>query len=220
MPITMGMLLAGTPAKNLTYIAKSSGLNLGAAITLPAGLQKGDLCIIDNWGDAGTSYVTPSGFTTLAQFGIGSTGNNIHTLSYKILDGSETSVSGYNISMESYLCFLFRPDGDLALNTITFTLTGSEATAYTPAGQSISMAGQSPCVLGLGFMGANNGSGGYRSVSPRYTYPAMNEEVGAAGNGHWGHYMIYNQGSSPVTHTYAMEDEGRNHLVSGYFVIS
>lgn len=174
------------------------------------GRQAGDFGVLLDYayGASTPSDVTPSGHTQAAMVTDGSASRA--TISYKILAGSEGSLTGLNgATAEDKIYLVFRPSR--TITTPTYNAAGAAIPDTNPSLQTIDPTAEVAALL-VGQMAAN------AAVSPRSTSPAMDEVVGGA-TSHYGHYKIYN--SAPASHTYDMDDEGVNNaLMSGYFTFN
>jgi len=142
----------------------------------------------------------PDGFTVL----IGSNPN----ISYKISDGTETSLSSPGI--------LIVFSGNESISTVVDNDGDSEETEGNPAPQTVTSGSGVPPLLVLGAYFTDGGA-----VNPRSFSPAKDGEVNASLSGAdaWLAYKIYN--ASPDDVTVDMDDEGSgNRLFSIYLELS
>jgi hypothetical protein len=90
----------------------------------------------------------------------------------------------------------------------------AQITSGNPAEQTITAASAAslPVVL-FGAMATTSAA-----INPRSVDPAMDELTAEVNL--YGHRKIYNPGDTPADHTYDMDDEGINAIVSGYLVFT
>ena len=175
-------------------------------------IASGDLCLLWNVADGGGSNpadVTPPDFNVLRTL---NSNNRRAKIFYKILTGSETSVTGLNgNNSERWIVLVLRPDATITAVTDNDT-SNNQATTGNPTSQTITASGESAPVVLYGHMYASG------TVSPRSTSPAMTELT--SGATHYSHYYLYNSGDTPADHTYDMDDEGTNFISSGYLTFA
>jgi hypothetical protein len=184
-----------------------SATSLAATITVPAGVQGGDLLVLlDNaLGATVPATVIPTGFTSIGNINDGGQARQI--LSYKIADGSEasTSITGMDSTSETKALYVFR--GDAPITSASPASVNGEATTGNPVSQTVtSGSGLAPLIV-IGGYGANV------AVSPRTMSPAKDGEINPSTVMYLA-YKIYNLSPSDVS--VDMDDEGINYLQSCY----
>jgi len=147
---------------------------------------------------------TPTGFTSLAS---NSGGANGARLSYKVLDGTETTISP---SSASYTVLaIFQPSS--APSVSTGAAFNSQGTSGDPSSQSVPASGYGTPSIVLGAACSNNAVTGFSTASPAFAGEIDGDRVRLG-------YKIYNSG--PADHSIDMNDFGTNVLMSGALVIS
>lgn len=206
-----GRRISAAATKSLALITSGSASGTDSSIEIPGTIAAGDLCIIWNRASGfAVGFVTPSGFTVLTDITEGGSNTIGGMISAKILDGTETTVTGMNDTAESWICAVFRPVGG-TLTGFAFNELGEQATTGDPTLQNIDASAETNLpILLVGQMGCLTDG----TISPRTVDPAMDELTAA--NYHYAHYKIYNEGDTPTDHDYDMDDEGTNVLQSGY----
>lgn len=196
-----------TGGRTFTFVGSTTSTTSTIDIS-GTGRQAGDFGVLLDYayGASTPSDVTPSGHTQAAMVTDGSASRA--TISYKILDGSEGSLTGLNgATAEDKIYLVFRPS--TSISTVIYNSAGASIPDTNPALQTIDPTGETSAVILVGQMASNG------VIDPRSVSPAMDEVAGGA-TSHYAHYKIYN--SSPASHTYDMNDEGVNNaLMSGYF---
>ncbi|MCC2099440.1 MAG: DUF1566 domain-containing protein, partial [Hyphomicrobiales bacterium] len=196
-----------SPLTTLNFVTSSTGT--GTTITIPGGTSNGDLAIIWNYVRGTVEDTVPEGFSEILNDIIG---GDRAKVSAKILDGSETTVTGLDATsganFESWVVAIFRPDASIsgfAINSVN-----GEATDSNPSPQTISASGAStlPVIL-IGQMGAS------AAIDPRST---LLTEISSTDTRHYVHW--FNYASAPVNQNYDMDDEGRNVIQSGYLTFT
>lgn len=201
------------------YVASSGGVTSLAfhddaysstdQITVPAGLQAGDLMLFSDWAFAGAgspSLVTPSGFTSWLNL---ASGTFRFAVSYKIAVGSETTLTGMNSVIDDKILAVYRPD--VAITTITPSTPTSEITNGNPSSQNIAATGGTLPLIAFGFYVSGNGF----DVDPRTMSPTATGELNGGVGYHWVKYLLQNASLTDVS--IDMDDEGTlNTLAGGY----
>lgn len=183
-----------------------SATSTAATISVPAGLQAGDLMVLSDFAlNSGSvpALVVPSGFTNW----INSTTSTLRVAqSYKIAVGDETTLTGMDGNLiDNKILAVFR--GDVAISTITASIPTSEATSGDPATQNIvATAGTLP-LIAFGFYVGTAG------VDPRTFTPSATAELNN-GTSHFLKYLLQNASLTDVSIN--MDDEGVNVLAGGY----
>ena len=204
----------------LSFVASST--STASTITLPAGIQAGDLIVIYDTAASNNSTVptsvVPSGFTPALDQDFASSLARRQIVSYKIADGSESSavvsiMSGTGASSTAALVFR----GDAPISSVTPAGFTSQMTDGNPSAQVIpSGSGAVPLVAVAKWHVSGSGT----AINPRTMSPSEDGEITIAGSSdYYVKYKIYN--SSPADVTVDMDDEGsRNLLSSGYLAVA
>lgn len=204
----------GLPDMELTYL--DAATSTGASITAPSGIASGDLAIYIDHAQNNSGFptaVTPSGFTNFFNQ-TDSTANDTRVMvSYKVLAGSETTLTGMDADDEDNKCmFVYRPN-----KSITSVLPLSESSwgkeigvSSNPSSQSTTMSGLTAPVLFIAFV-VGNSSNSFSTQSPAFDGTSTTT---AARFGR----KLYN--TSPQNHTVDANDLGRTTLVSGYIRVT
>lgn len=201
----------------LTYV--DAATSTSDVITAPGGIASGDLAIyIDHAQNSSGSptAVTPSGFTNFFNY-VGSEDSGSDTvrvmISYKVLAGSETTITGMNGTSEDNKCmFVYRPSSGIS-NVLP--LAGASwkkqiGVTSNPSSQSTSMSGKSVPLLYIALV-VGNSSNNFSTQSPAF------DATSTTTDGRFGR-KLYN--SSPQNHTVDANDLGRTSLVSGYIQVN
>jgi hypothetical protein len=201
-----GVMVPKTPVPVSTLSFHASAVaNGNVALTVPATVQFGDILVLKDRSNVGTSV--PTGFTALAS----ATG---FVISFKRADGSEPSTTLVGLSVGSTSrreLLVFR--GDVPANTVTGHDPSAVFTTGDPADQVVNASGGAvPLIVVGGYYGSSG-------VDPRGFSPAADGEVSADSLQSYFKYKIYN--SSPADVTISQDDEGiSNNLGSGYIQVS
>lgn len=196
---------------SLTQIGSATAAT--SAITLPSGIQQGDLIILLDFATSGSvpTAVTPTGFTNLQNVSDGSVRRFM--VSYKIADGTEssTSVTGMNGSSQNRKGVLtFRG------NTFPVSATGAGGTQETslnaPATQNQNVSGFTTPLIILA-MYASNGS-----VTTRGFSTTKDGEISQVSNQWYLAWKTYN--ASPANTALTQSDDGTNTLFSCYVQVT
>jgi hypothetical protein len=187
---------------SLTFVAE--GTNTGTTITIPvAGRVAGYFCIIFNKGTSGN--VTPSLFTSANDAG---SLNIVGNISYKVLDGTETTVSGIATNGR-WVVVVFSPSRPIG--SVIYTQSGNAVGSSNPALQNITVAGETTPLLIVAHAGET-------SVAPSPTASPDDMTALTSGNvSEVARYLLWNPGGTPANHTWDMADAGANLLQSGFF---
>lgn len=214
---------AAAAASPLTSISLFDSATQGnssssAAITVPSGVQAGDLLVLQDFalhsGGVPTA-VTPTGWTNI----VDTSGTPARLMiSYKLADGSEggTSVTGMGDASNMKCLYIFR--GDAPATLLTASTPNQQNTGSNPSSQTVSASGQTTPLVIIGGYAAVAGT-----VSPRTFSPAKDGEieqtsVALLSADTWLAYKIYN--SSPANVSVDMDDESNNYLASFYVQMS
>jgi hypothetical protein len=208
----------------LVLSATSPSPGNSSTITLPSGIQAGDLIVIADAADGNStpSAVIPAGFTE-AVASTTSTGIRM-CLSYNLANGSEggtviTGMAGNGGGSAVKVCYVFR--GNRPATAVSVGSPVSEGTGNNPSSKNItSGSGIAPLVV-LGAYTATVGAGG---VNPRTMTPAKDGELEGVGDGSsfdhdlWLAYKIYN--AAPADVTIDMDDENFQIIMGCYLTMS
>ena len=193
----------------LTLVASNTS---GAqTISVPGGLQAGDLMVLFDYARnsafSAPPNTIPSGFTAIvaAQNTVQSRWN----LSYKIANGSETSLSGLTGSAEiRKILAIFRPSTGI-ITSVAVNDPDVQLTDANPAAQTVTAGSGTPPLLVIAAYSSNS------SISPRTFSPAEDGELNRSTKFYL-KYKAYD--SSPSNVSVDMDDEGNdNYLASCYF---
>lgn len=186
------------------------------SVTVPAGIQGGDLAILfDVTRSTGSmpADVVPSGFTGIEEINVLGTNGVRARVAYKILDGSETTIVGMSgDNSHDKILLLFR--GTTPITAAAPQSPWNEVqTASNPSAQTVLASAQPTPLVVLGLTFNFNGTA-FSTASP-----AFDGTVSTAGNRLVTGYKIYN--ASPTNHSIDMNDLGNaNFLMSGYMAVS
>lgn len=209
-------------AIQLTYVG--SATSTSSSLTAPGGIASGDFAVyMDMARDTGApSAVTPSGFTNVLNTShfVATVGENDHRfmVSYKVLTGSETTISGMSGdgSNDQFKgMFVYRPNKAItAVTPLTGSSWGKEMTNSNPSSQAKTLTGLTAPVLYLGIAYNYNTVGLFSTASPAFDDSSL-----TAGSRIRFGRKLYN--TSPANHTIDMDDLGNgNGLFSGYFTFT
>lgn len=193
-------LLSGQQDTLTTISFFDSASSNASTVTVPAGIQGGDIAVlIDfalNTSSTVPTSVLPTGFTLInGVASISGTNRGNARFSYKILNGTEggSSLTGMNNDFESKVLFVFR--GNVPISVASVQNAGGTIGAGTPSSRSITASGGTPPLLVLGA----SGGGAALTGSPAFT-STVSETYARLG------YIIYN--SSPANNTVTSSDAG------------
>jgi hypothetical protein len=199
MPSAQRIIQSGSkPVSDFSLAASSNTGPTTAQITIPAGAQAGDWCVIACASIADTT-TAPSGYTELM--------NDVGLAAIyakKLVagePGSDVTVFDGATSSNRTIAAVFRPVG-----RITSFAAGEVFDTDTDANTAVT-----PAIAVVQYWCVN------ADVSPRTASPAMDEVNGADGH-HYLKYKIYARGSTPVDHSVDMDDEGNVNVLQSGFV--
>jgi hypothetical protein len=179
-----------------------------ATISVPAGLEAGDLMVLSDFAFNTTNptLVTPSGFTNWINAGDGA--NARLGVSYKIAIGDETTLTGMDGNLaDNKILAVYRPD--VAISTITASTPTSQVTAGDPSSQAITATAGTLPLIAFGFYVSNG------AVDPRTFSPAA---TGSINNG-TAHYLLYQlQNAALADVSIDMDDEGSTNILAGGYL--
>lgn len=176
-----------------TFFKTSTANSLGS-ITMPSGIQSGDIAVMTDLC-LGNSImpvsVVPTGFTLIAPGSVTSTSGSINlrfNVSYKVLTGAETVVVGMVQDQDQKSVIVFRKSSG-AWGAPYSPSAAVDANSPSSIGdQTITPTGATPAVL-VAYELQSSGGGASCSMSPAGT-----------DNGDFV-YLIYAVGGSPVSNT-------------------
>ena len=169
-----------------------------STINISAFAASGVLCVLAdnayNLTPAAITKVVPSGFTEITSLGSVGAGYGLrHTVSYKILDGTETTLTGQNdYGMRKIAAFFAFTSGVVNTASVSSTIGQQIVNPGTLTQQTISTTGQtSPLVL-IGTYGSTSnrnivGLSGYDGNPP------------SAASQCWLYYRLINSGTQSAT---------------------
>lgn len=132
------LLGAGDAGPNITFVANTTAAVSAAnfVINKPAGVQVGDLMLMEIFSSSMTSNTTPSGWTVVSSDYVAGAGSR-HVIYSRVVDGSEGStftVAGLAVAKEGYVVAL------RGASTVGTVGTVARATSATGTASSISPA--------------------------------------------------------------------------------
>jgi len=205
---------------SLTYV--DAATSTSSSLTAPGGIASGDLAIYMDlaWIADGSipTAVTPSGFTNVLNKGValggGSSAPEIRCMvSYKILSGSETTITGMNDANENKAMLVYRPSR--AITTVTplaGASWGQEIVRGNPSSQSKTLASLDVPLVYLGISYGFDSVGAFTTASPAF------DATHSVGQSVFGR-KLYN--TAPQNHTIdSGYDGGGAGLFSGYIQVS
>jgi hypothetical protein len=197
----------------MSLLADGSGT--GSTITIPGSILAGDICVISNFGKSSSGTVAdalPSGFTAYQNTASNATTGQVrHCLCYKVLDGTETTVTGINTTEMAWIVVVYRPDIPILTAVTGQAVVGGSSTGNIA---SVTITAASASTLPALLIGGMTSDG---AIDPRSVSPSMNEL--SVDTRHYFHHLVYNSG--PSDHTYDMDDEGgRNIMGCGYLTFT
>jgi hypothetical protein len=206
------MFLSGNKKPITTCVKQASSSYLGAndSITLPAGIQAGDLIIIqgsvNNGASISADFVLPAGYTLI---GKGPPDYQRSFACFKIAIGSEssTTLTGLSSSAPShtYLCTVFR--ASLPLVSAIGASFQSERTNATPTPQVIPCGSAAVPLLAVSFI--SYGVGFTMTPSDATETVTTNRYVG---------WKFYASGATPANVTVSAGDAGSGNLMASYYL--
>lgn len=188
-------------------LVDESASNYITTISVPSGVQAGDLIILADYANDNSvpTKVIPPGFTEIASPNDGS--STRFTVSYKIADGTETSITGQDGSEFVKRLAILRGDKPIASVSAGGVQTEGP-TDSNPAGISITASSGAAPLLVVGFYGNVD-----TTIDPRSFTPAADDEAGSTNV--WMKWRF--DAASPQNTTVDMDDEGyANTLIACY----
>lgn len=192
--------------------------SITTSITVPDGIQTGDLMVFKNkalnlTGSPPTA-VAPSEFTLISSVSVdgGLSSDNVRqTVYYKISQGDEggTSLTGMNGTLSEHIELLIFRISNKVLTSVTVSTPNEQGTSGNPTLQTVVASGGVAPLIVFGCYGS-----GITSIAPRTFSPAEDKEISADMSTSWIVYKIYN--SSPQDTDVDMDDEDTNCLQSFY----
>ena len=176
--------------------------NSTASVTLPSGINAGDLLIIQEYGPDVSSSVTgniPSGFSLITYAEHAAVDHRVH---YKVATGNEsqTTVTGQTGSNEDMTVFVFR--GDAPISSASVSTSGSTSNTDYPS-VSITPSTSDPTIVffGAGSRSSNNVS--FQSQSPSGIWTTYTDINGNNNNEAEAFAWLFS--ASGVNSTYSMQ---------------
>jgi hypothetical protein len=221
-----GFFPPGAAAVGLTTLTQvlSATDSAGATMTLPVGIQAGDLIVLWDHAVSAATPVTavPSGFNSIANDTVGDGFNRV-ILSYKVAVGTESGATitgmtnnGTAVDLVK-LVYVFR--GNQPIKAVNVVSAAIDSIHTNPTAQVVSSgSGKAPLVV-IGAYSCYDGT-----INPRSFTPAKDGEINVTGSTQarvqsYLAYKIYN--SAPADVTIDMDDEGNgNSLASCYISCS
>ncbi len=189
--------------------------SITASATMPAGSASGDMILFSDFAtnaSGAPTLVTPTDFTPWSNLTIG---NARHAVSYKISDGTETTITGMNGNeSDDKILVVFRPN--VPITTITASIPTGQVTTGNPAAQNINADGEGTLpLIAFGFYA----SGVYNDINTRTMTPAATGELVNSGDGITWHYVKYQlQNAALADVSIDMNDEGGGNILAGGFL--
>lgn len=159
----------------------------------------GRLCIlVDNTHTLNTTIptqVTPSNFILLRSLGLATVNSLRHTITYKILDGSESTLTGQAIGTATRkiaLVFRFASGNITTVSFLPSPIINGQITGSTLAQQSLSTTGQVTPFINIGTYGTTTNRN-ITGLSPR------DEAIPTVASPCHIHYDIVNSGTQSAT---------------------
>lgn len=201
-------------ALTLTLVGQND--TSSGSITMPGGIAAGDLCFAGQYAGGGSapSFGSPTDFNEVVSI-IGTSDTGAIGW-YKILTGSETTIStGVSADEVTTFCLVLRPSR--AISAVSFGTWNEQATSSNPSSQAVDPTALPGPVVTIGIAGANGGSFGAFGTFTPSADNFYNRDTGNLRA--WLGYRIDNV--TPQSSTIDMGDEGLgNVLVSGYLAVS
>lgn len=164
------------PAPLTTFSLADSSTSTSSSISVPAGVQAGDLILLADLctGFGTPAEVVPGGFTKISSL---SDSNFRFTASYKIAEGTETTLTGQTGSLVVKALALLR--GDVPLASVTASTPQTRGpTPNDPSPITVTASsGTAPLVV-VGFYGSSD-----QSVQPMTFTPANDGVVAGVSSG-------------------------------------
>lgn len=188
----------------------------GSSITIPNGVQAGDLIVYAGWGDGGSSAPTwnnPSGFTTIynQNSGIQSFGNYTLVVACKISNGTEGGDSFTTITGSARNSMIFVLRGNVPLVSFgSATDVDFFAGATNPSSQTVTSSGGTPPLIVFGLYGSDG-----TAVSPRTMSPAQDDEYNATSSWYVAWKVYYD---TPANVSVDMADEGNGNTLGSFYL--
>lgn len=201
--------MAASYGLTLTTVATASASSTAntAVITVPAGVESGDILVVSQYVANYSSGSDPSGFTNLVLTEVTAVD---HRTGYKVADGTEsgTTLTGMTGSDHAIILVVLR----LSLTpTVSTGSWNSEGTDGNPSSQSVTPPTDKPVVVFYA-AGSRDSVPSFSSQSPAFDDVIS---VGPTGNSLLVGYSLYTSGA--VAHTADVNDTGaRNTFHSGY----
>jgi hypothetical protein len=195
-----------TSPTSLTQI--STATSSAASVTLPSGIQAGDLLIMSDTAVNNVSGGAPTNWTEITAAVSGTTFQ--HRAYYRIADGTESSTSvtgmtGTTFTRKAVVTFR----GDVPINAITPNSAGAQHTTGNPSGESTFASSGAVPLIAFGMYGSTS------SISPRDFTPAEDGEL-ASGTENYIKWKIY--AASPADVAVNSEDEGANNTLLRFYL--
>jgi hypothetical protein len=182
------------------FIASSTSTT--DTIDMPAGIAPNDIAVMVDFAVSPAVSVTPTNFTLIGTV-LGATNRCIK--SYKVLTGSETTITGMNGSTSNQKILLVFRNKPTSASFGVPTSVAEESTTNKPADQTIAIGTSSPSVAIALYCGTGGGA-------TRGFTPAQDAEVIVAGSRLAARYLVSGAFGSSVVVT--QTDDGANILSS------
>jgi hypothetical protein len=197
----------------LTLSFLGSAESIASTITIPAGVQDGDVAILfDAASGSSDTNGVPSGWTgAIVQGPISSESVQI---SYKILASSDASASITGLDGLGWdkVMLVFR--GSSAISAVSSEDWALELTAGDPSSQTVNASGQTAPLVVFGVARVNSGTAAFSTASPAFDGMVANSDADMLVG-----YKIYN--AAPADHSIDMGDIAtRVALGSGFLEMS
>lgn len=191
----------------MTISFHDSAISSASTVNMPAGIQAGDIAILMDYALNASGFPTDVVPSTWTQIGTSLTIASLYrrVLSYKVLDGTETTITGMNgTTATRKTLIVFRGSGTWG----TPQDVAEQASVSNPTAQVVNV-GSAPLVVVGSYMGTG-------TVTTRTMTPTKDSEVTAANNINYLAWCIYN--TSPADTTVAMNDTGTGNILSSFYI--
>lgn len=188
---------------------RASATSLTSTITVPSGIQSGDILVLHDTATNATTIptaVVPTGFTSILNEAFTTQRRTIN--SYKIANGTEsgttiTGMNGANTNAKILLVFSAKA------NTVNVKSVNYQCTDADPTSQTITASAGRPALVAIGFIRNLLGNAN-TTMSPTEDGTVSLASV------HYGYYKIYNQ--SPQNVTFDTNDGGTQNILISYYI--
>lgn len=203
----------------VTFQGSATSFATATTLTIPSGVQAGDLGLLYVSDDNISGYAAPSGWTLIDE--LDNTTSNATYLAYKILESGDASASLTTSTVApdngAHVFTYYR--GNIAISTVT----PYDNTVFysTWSSQTVSAAGQTtPLIVYGGTTGRNDADPSWTTESPAFGSTVDADSGADNGSVLWG-VTIYNVGDTPSDHTvFAATGGSRPSFCSGVLLLT